>query len=156
MIISKISILNPEILYDKSVNIYPGDYSPSSELDIWLKKARAKLSLDHSGKPPVNLDELEHDYRIEVIVPGVKREDIFVFVNNDTLTIILLHKNSEELKKTLQIHEFETECLERNIVLPHNADPEFMSAEYQQGVLILHIPKAKEIPKSISKRIVVY
>ncbi len=148
--------MNPEILYDKSVNIYPGDYSPSSELSLWLKKVREKLSFDHTGKPPVNLDEFEHDYRIEVIVPGVKREDIFVYLNNDTLTIVLLHKNSEELKTTLQIHEFETECLERNITLPENANPEFISAEYKQGVLILHIPKTKETVKSINKRIVVY
>ncbi len=148
--------MNPEILYDKPVNIYPGDYCPSSELSIWLKKAREKLSLDHSGKPPVNLDELEHDYIIEVIVPGVKREDILVYLNDDTLTIVLLHKNSEELKNTLQIHEFETECLERNIILPKDADPDFISAEYKHGVLILHIPKAKDTTKNISKRIVVY
>jgi HSP20 family protein len=149
-------ILNPEILYDKSVNIYPGDYIPSSELDNLLHKTRIKLNTDYLGKPPVNLDEYDSDYRIEVIVPGVKREDIFVYVKNNILTIILLHKNSEELKKTLQIHEFETECLERNIELPKNADPEFLSAEYQQGILILHVPKAKETIKSISKRIVVY
>jgi HSP20 family protein len=79
-----------------------------------------------------------------------------VYLNNDTLTIVLLHKNSEELKTTLQIHEFETECLERNITLPENANPEFISAEYKQGVLILHIPKTKETVKSINKRIVVY
>ncbi len=148
--------MKPEILYDKSVNIYPGDYSPSSELSLWLKKVHEKLNFDHSGKSPVKLDEFQHDYRIEVIVPGVKREDIFVYLNNKILTIVLLHKNSEELKNTLQIHEFETECLERNITIPENADPEFISAEYKQGVLILHIPKTKETVKNINKRIVVY
>ena len=148
--------MNTELALENALDIYPGEYMPSPALKAWLTKERKKLEANISTKPPVNFNEHEQGYKIEVFVPGVKREDIFVYVKDSQLTIILLHRNSEELKQSLQIHTFENECLERNITLPNNADPELMCAEYKDGILLLHIPKANESPKSINKRIVVY
>ena len=66
-------------------------------------------------------------------------------------------KNCEDFKKeNLQIHEFDTECLERHILLPKHADIEFVSAEYSKGILSLHIPKTEYPQKKLTSRIVVY
>lgn len=103
----------------------------------------------------VNMDEFTDCFKIEVTVPGIKREDIFVHVQGDILSIIVLLKDSLELKKNLKIHEYNAEHLERYIVLPPNADTEFVSAEHTQGMLKLCIPKTLKPPKNNVVQIVI-
>ncbi|MGZ8524224.1 MAG: Hsp20/alpha crystallin family protein [Chitinophagaceae bacterium] len=139
----------------KEYSAYPGEYSPMPEAEVLLKELKLATN-DRGATPLVNMREYKDSFRIDVIIPGVRREDIFIHVQDSILTIMVLHMACEKLKKELQIHEFDTRCLERHILLPENADAEFVSAEYKQGILSLQIPKAKEPPVFKSQQIVVY
>jgi HSP20 family protein len=139
----------------KEYTVYPGEYIPLPEVEA----LREELKMPGKGmaaKPPVNMNELKDSFAIEVLVPGVKREDILVHVHDDILYIVVLHKESDVLKKKQKIHEFDTDCLERNIRLPKNADTEFVSAEYNNGMLCLHIPKTHAPLNRGTRQIVVY
>ena len=141
--------------YNKECLIYPGEYVPLPEVEA-LWNDFEENGYDFGAKPLVNMDEYEDDYKIEVALPGVRREDIFIHMQENLLTILVLHRDSEELKKKLQIHEFDKDYLERHLILPDNTDTEFVSAEYGQGILMLHIPKTLEPSHNYSTHIVVY
>jgi len=140
----------------KEYTVYPGEYIPLPEKEALLEELKVPPE-DSAVKPPVNMDEFKDCFKIEMMIPGVKREDIFIHAHDNILSIVVLHKEYEELKKKkLQIHEYDTECLERHILLPGNTDTEFISAEYREGILHLHIPKTKGPSKTNSNVVVVY
>lgn len=138
----------------KEYTVYPGEYIPLPEVDALLQNLQSpgKSSV---AKPSVNMDEYEDYFKIEVMIYGVRREDILINVNDNILSILALHKESDELKKN-QLHEFNYNCFDRHILLPDNTDPQFIIAEYQAGILNIYVPKSKEPVINVHTRIVVY
>jgi HSP20 family protein len=141
----------------KESPIYPGEYIPSPEVE----NLQQKLKLSHLGftaKPLINIEETSSDIKIEVAIPGIKREDIFMYIQYNILSIMVLGKKvKDESCKGDQIHEFDTQSLERHILLPDHADTEFMSAEYRQGILYIYIPKCAEEEAGLEGRqVIVY
>ncbi len=109
----------------------------------------------HIAKPAVNIDELNHSYKIKVIIPGAKKEDIFINIDKNILSIAVLQKDSDSSNKHLK-HEFNPDNFERHIALPSNADSIFVNAEYNAGILSIYIPKSNNPVKNLKARIVVY
>jgi len=141
--------------YQKERLVYPGEYIPLPEIEaLWLDLV--ERGNDLASKPLINMDEYEDCFKIEVALPGVRREDIFINMQESLLTILVFHRNSEELKKKFQIHEFDKDYLERHLLLPDNTETEFVSAEYKQGMLMLYIPKTLEPSHAHLNHIVVY
>jgi HSP20 family protein len=139
----------------KEYSAYPGEYIPMPEAETMLKELKLTTN-DRGAAPLVNMKEYKDFFRIDVIIPGVRRENIFIRVQDSILTVMVLYMACEKLQKERQIHEFDTRCLERHILLPENADTEFVSAEYRRGILSLHIPKAPKPASLKSQQIVVY
>ncbi len=139
----------------KECSVYPGEYTLLPETEALMNEL--KVSSGNFGVLPlINMEELDDCFKIEVIIPGAKREDLFIHIKDNTLSIVVLHKHSE-LKKKLQIHEFDAKCTERHILLPLNADSEFTSAEYKHGILRLHVPKNQHpFQSGVVKQIVIY
>jgi HSP20 family protein len=150
------TVMIPQISCNKKGLVYPGEYIPAMEMESLLRNFKIPVN-ETAVTPPVNMNELASSFTIEVAVPGVRREDFFIYVHDNILSILVLHKNCEAFAKgQLQIHEYDTEYFERHIVLPDNAATEFVSAEYRQGILTLHIPKNGETVKTDNNQIVVY
>jgi len=147
--------MKTDLPHTKEYPVYPGEYVPMPEAIALLEELKIH-SGDAAANPLVNMDESRDCFKIEVQVPGVRREDIFIYAHDNVLSILVLRKDRENLKKKLQIHEFNAGSFERHILLPDDADTEFTSAEYRQGMLILHIPKTYEPSKSNTNQIVVY
>lgn len=148
--------MNSSTIYSRHCTVYPGEHTLLPEMEALLENLRIPRE-DSAIKPPVNLDEFKDCYKLEVAMPGVKRGDILIYLNNTILSIVVLHKDSEKPNiEKLQLHEFESERLERHILLPDDADTEFISAEFRQGILKLHIPKTNEPLRAASSQIVVY
>lgn len=140
---------------DKECFVYPGEYAALPERRELLDKLQ--LNSKDVAYPPVNMDEFEGYYKIELLIPGVRREDIFVYINSkNILSVAVLYKETTNGKKKLQIHEFDTRYLERRIPLPENADTGFISAEYQESILRFCIPKTEGTVNPVMQRIVVY
>ena len=99
--------------------------------------------------PAVNTREDEKGYYIEIDLPGVKKEDITIDLNDKVLTISGERKFKEEVKKE-NYYKIETTFgkFERSFSIPEDADVENIEAKSENGVLEITIPKIKkEAPK---------
>lgn len=131
---------------------YPGEYMPLPDTEVQLQQAREGMG----SKPLVNMEEYTDGYKVEINIPAAKREDIFVSVKDRILSIIVLHMACENTEQSVQLHEFDNRPIKRQLFLPANADAEFVSAVYKDGILSLHLPKSQQIPAQDMQRIVVY
>jgi len=148
--------MKSDILYNLGCSIYPGDYVPL----LSAREIEEELKLSHEGEalfPPVNITELADSFKVEVAIPGVRREDFLLHTDGNVLFVRVLHKEYlVEGSERFQLHEFNYQCFDRRVVLPDNADAEFMSAEYKAGILRLYIPKSDQPAKNRHTTIVVY
>jgi len=103
--------------------------------------------------PSVNTREGEYAYHVEADLPGVKKEDISIDVQDNTLTISGVRKSKEEIKEE-DYYKVESQYgkFERSFSLPENVDTEDIHAESKDGVLEVVIPKLK-VPKDQPKKI---
>jgi HSP20 family protein len=148
--------MREHLTYMKEYTVYPGEYNPSQGVKSLIEELQMP-GKNFAVRPLVNMDEFKDCFTIEVVLPGVRREDIYINIHDAVLSIAVLNTNRKEFRsKKLQIHEFDTTSLERHILLPDNADTEFVSAEYKQGILSLYIPKTEEPSKTGNKQIIVY
>jgi HSP20 family protein len=146
-----------DLLYTDRSSIYPGKYvSLYSECDF--SKTIKNTSENKASSLPVNINESGNSYKIELAIPGVERENLFLKVCGNVLSVSVIHNNnSEPYRNKFQLHEFTFGgCISRKIVLPDNADPLFISAEYRSGILQLYIPKSAHPVKRIDTKIAVY
>jgi HSP20 family protein len=119
-----------------------------------LKKSTAAGRLTY---PAISLTEQGEFVKVEVAVPGVRREDFVIYTDKNFLTVCVLHKEAEQpLLKKNGLPEFNNVFFYKHIQLPLNVDTAFISAEYNSGVLHLHIPTADEPAAKQHTRIVVY
>jgi HSP20 family protein len=101
--------------------------------------------------PSVDIAETAEEYQIKAELPELRKEDIKVSVENNTLRIEGERRQEKE-EKGKKWHRVERSygSFLRTFTLPENADGAKMSAEYKNGVLNVHLPKAaKAAPKTI-------
>ncbi len=140
----------------KECLVYPGEYIPPAKIETLLQQFKSEGG-NYFAKLSVNMKEYDSYYLIEVAIPGVKREDIIIHTEDNILSLVAFHKDEDEcLERRMQRREFDAEYLERHLLLPGNADNEFIAAVYTDGILKLHIPKKEKPSKAVSTPIIVY
>ncbi len=99
--------------------------------------------------PPVDIFDVEHGLAVVVDLPGVKKEDIEVRVENDVLTIA--GKAKHKPTGNVLHREFELVNYFRQFELSEHVDQEKIKAEMKYGVLTIHMPKAEKAkPRKIA------
>lgn len=91
-----------------------------------------------------DIGENENNFILCFDIPGVKREDIDIEVDNQTLIVSGERKN--ELKKDENgLHRSERRFgrFERRFKLPEGIDLDRIEAQYESGVLHLALPKSE-------------
>lgn len=97
-----------------------------------------------SQAPSVNIKDREKIFFIEAAVPGFKKEDFDVSVDNQVLTISASSKNEEEQKEeNYTRREFNYSSFRRSFQLPENIVLEGIDGKYEDGVLQIVLPKRK-------------
>ena len=101
--------------------------------------------------PGVDVRETDKAYEIEVMLPGIKKEDIIIDLDDRTLTIRGERKTSKEEDK-VKYHLVETSygTFSRSLTLPTNINRESIQASYTDGVLRVTIDK---IENAVTKQI---
>jgi HSP20 family protein len=102
--------------------------------------------------PPVDIVESKDAYLIRAELPGMKREDFNLEVNDGTLTLSGERK-SEALTDGVEYHRSErvTGKFSRSFYLPRTVKQDGIKASYQDGILEIQVPKAEEAkPKQIA------
>lgn len=107
--------------------------------------------------PAVDIIEKKDSFVLKVELPEVKREDVRVSVDNGVLTIAGERRMElDEEDKDSQHRRVERlyGSFSRSFTLPEEADESAIDASYQDGMLLLTIPKAdKPQPRAIEVKV---
>lgn len=101
--------------------------------------------------PAVNIRESAEAYAIELVAPGMTKNDFKIELDGSQLTITAEKADESESgdQHTYHRKEFSFQSVKRSFTLPEKVvDAEKITAEYKEGILYLNIPKKEEaLPK---------
>lgn len=106
--------------------------------------------------PAVNIKETKENFHVELAVPGKKKEDFNIEMENDVLTISSEDKQEQQEKDKegrYTRREFSYSSFKRAFTLPETVNAGDINAEYKDGVLCINLPK-KEVKPSNPKRMI--
>ena len=101
--------------------------------------------------PSVDISETDSEYLIKGEIPGVKKEDVKVSIQDGMLTIQGERKQEKE-EKGKKFHRIERSygSFVRSFRVPNDADENSVKAEFKDGMLNVTLAKsAKAKPKAI-------
>ena len=117
-------------------------YSPSWPAGLTWRKS---LAQGGHWRPDVELWEKEDSFIVRAELPGVKKEDIEIFTTTDTLTIGGTREAPANIEsKEYRRREVAYGPFSRSITMPAPVDPDEVEATYEDGILEVRVPKAKE------------
>ena len=117
---------------------------------------RSNYSSTNSTLPAVNVRENSNEFKIEVVAPGMKKENFHVDYENGRLTISSELKNEREEKQGDKFtrREFSYQSFQRSFTVAENiVEPENIAAKYNNGILHITLPKREEVKPKPAKKI---
>ena len=105
--------------------------------------------------PTVDISETEAEYTIQAELPGVKKQDVKVTMENGVLTI-QGERRQQQAAAGRKYHRIETSYgrFVRSFTLPDTVEAGNVRAEYADGMLRLHLPKSEKAkPRQIEVNI---
>jgi len=137
----------------KFSNQYPSLFDRFFDNDMfdWTNK---NYSDTNTTLPSVNIKENNEGYAVEVAAPGFDKKDFKIELNNDVLTVSSEKKVENETKNDEHFtkREFSYQSFSRSFTLPVTVKSEKITAKYENGVLLIAIPKKEEAkPKPIKQ-----
>jgi len=121
-------------------------FDPFRDLEDLISGRRLRsLFRNMPETPELRMDVTEDDaaYRVKAEIPGVKKEDIRVAIDGNSVSISAECKRETEEKKgeTSLCSERYYGVQSRSFTLRHDVDEAKAEAKYQDGVLELTLPK---------------
>jgi HSP20 family protein len=130
------------VKYNSVVN----DFVPTSFSNLIDRFFNESLSRSggsaYSFVPRVDVFERDANYEIHVAVPGMKKEEFKLDLNDNLLTVSGERKfSAEQNEKNYYSIETQYGSFSRTFTLPENADAAKISARYENGILLVLVPK---------------
>ena len=121
-------------------------FAPFHNFEDYFRVPRMRsLVRNLPAEPEIKMDVSEDDkaYHVKAEVPGVKKEDIHVAVEDNQVSITAEIKKETEEKKgeTVLRSERYYGMQSRSFTLMHGVDEGKAEAKYQDGILELTLPK---------------
>ena len=122
----------------------------------WMVKANATA-------PAINVFETEKEYKVELAAPGMTKEDFNVHIDEENNLVISMEKkteskeegNKDEKREGRYLRrEFSYTKFQQTMILPDDVDKEKISAQVENGVLNINLPKFIEQEKEKAKRFI--
>ena len=122
----------------------------------WMIKANATA-------PAINVFETEKEYKVELAAPGMTKEDFNVHIDEENNLVISMEKktenkeesNKDEKKEGRYLRrEFSYTKFQQTMILPDDVDKEKISAQVENGVLNINLPKFTEQEKEKTKKFI--
>lgn len=153
---SELILREPELYFDSIHN----------ELNNFLRDTVLHPAFSHqlsmkkvsTWRPAVEIKQNEESYKVKVQLPGVKKDDIDIEIDNDFMTITAEieeekdEKNQKEKNEKYHTCEFRYGKYQRTISFDNPVKAEESHAKYKNGVLTITVPK-QEIKESHTKTI---
>ncbi len=109
--------------------------------------------LEHATSVPVNVQETDKSYELDLVAPGLKKEDFKINVSGEMLTVSFEHKEdaSQQSKEEGWLRkEYKLRSFSRMFTIDNTIDVAKIEARYNDGMLHLSIPK-KEDAQAVSR-----
>ena len=125
-------------------------YQPSTDLfrslfnDVVTPFGRMGSSM---RVPDTDVVERENEIQVVCELPGMKREEVELSLENNVLTISgEKHEETEQGEKgeTFHLSERRWGRFSRSFVLPREVDQDRIHASFEDGVLMVSIPKSEK------------
>lgn len=95
--------------------------------------------------PKVNIRETKDAYFVDMAVPGLKKSDFHIDLDNQLLSISTeMEESNEQQEDNFTRREFGYSSFKRSFSLPETVKEDDIKAEYNNGVLRIHLPKKEE------------
>lgn len=121
--------------------------NPLQELDAMERRMRRifdEAGIAPAPLPAADVYETEGEWVFELEVPGFEEKQLTVEVSDHTLTVKGERlERREEKGKTFRVQERLAKEFERRFELPAEAETGKLAADFKDGVLTVHAPKAK-------------
>jgi len=109
------------------------------------------LPTEQESTFPVEVSETDHEVEVKAALPGIDPNEVEITIQNDVLTIRGEHKETtEDKKREYYRREVRYGSFHRSLALPTGVDSDKAEAEFKNGMLQLHLPKAEAVrPRQI-------
>jgi len=108
--------------------------------------------------PAVNIIETIDDFRLEMVAPGMKKENFNLEVQDDVLTISYDHEDNREGARRdwkYRTREYNYHSFSRSFSLPETIVSDKIQAKYEDGILNVIIPKRDDAKGKPARQIIV-
>ena len=109
-------------------------------------------SQEPAWSPALDVQEDKDSFKVRVELPGLKREDIEVSLQEGAV-VISGERKEETVSEGTEVHRQERRYGEftRTLTLPTAVSEDKVAAQYKDGILTVTLPKAEEAkPKTIA------
>ncbi|WP_426477537.1 Hsp20/alpha crystallin family protein [Chryseobacterium sp. CBSDS_008] len=105
--------------------------------------------------PSVNIKENGDAYEVQVAAPGMEKNDFEIKLDGNLLTISSMKQDSNETnEENYTRREFSYQSFQRSFELPKDVvDQDNINATYDNGLLMLTIPKKEDAKQKPPRRI---
>ena len=134
-----------ENLFDDFMDDFSFPTFPNVDKELYGKHAKNLMKTD--------VKETENAYEIDIDLPGFKKDEIQLELNDGYLTISAekgLDKDEEDEKKHYLRRERYAGSMSRSFYIGEGITEEDIHAKYEYGILKLSIPK--EQPKAVPEK----
>ena len=105
-----------------------------------------RLSLAQSCMPAVDVTETETEFLLSADMPGLDKKDVSIDIHDGVITIKGESAiDNEKSTDDYRIRERQLGSFNRSFRLPDNVNEVKVAAKFKNGVLMITLPKAKEV-----------
>lgn len=135
-----------ESLFDKLVTdrYGPPDAAGSNDRKSWVSTTPGSRQVSQLIRPKMDVVEHDSSFIITAELPGAKKEDISIDLQDGRLSISGQTKSSNEHSEAnVRVSERTFGTFTRTIAVPQSVTPEQIKAAFTDGVLQVTVPKPK-------------
>ena len=93
--------------------------------------------------PSVNSVENNDSFEIDLAVPGMKKDDFTIELNDKILVISSDNSDYDQNERT-RLNEFNYSSFQRSFRVPESVELDKIKANYKNGILKIKLPKKKD------------
>jgi len=116
---------------------------PSLMNEFFNDDFRMNVINNNHSVPSVNSIENDNSFEIDLAVPGMKKDDFTIQLNDKVLVISSENTNSVE-NNSMRLNEFNYSSFQRSFTVPETVELDKIKANYKNGILKVKLPKKKD------------
>ena len=116
---------------------------PSLMNQFFNDDLRMNVINNNHSVPSVNSIENDNSFEIDLAVPGMKKDDFTIQLNDKVLVVSSENTNSVE-NNSMSLNEFNYSSFQRSFIVPETVELDKIRANYKNGILKVKLPKKKD------------